>query len=109
MDAESWSAMQRRGPAATLRDVAVHCRDDGGQSAGFADFPVKGVLSRSESWLMTSVFLSISLCTTFSVRCVKGHQISENQGWVAQAIAVVEVPEVCWASVFLQNMPWTIC
>ena len=58
---------------------------------------------------MTSVFCRFLSAPCMALAGSKGCQTRENQRWVAQDIAVTEVPEVYWASTFLQGMPWVIC
>ena len=55
------------------------------------------------------LFFPISFCTKFSDGCVKSFQIGKKQRWMAQHIAVIEVPKVCWAPVVLPGTPWVIC
>ena len=98
-NAPSWSHRNLQG------GVTVRRGGNSAQSADFTDIAVRGNVVQIRDAANDSCFLSGCFGPDFSVSCVKKLRDKENQRWVEQNIAVIEVPEACWASVFLQGMP----
>ena len=84
-----------------------HCGDRGKQTY-LLNFPFRRGCVQVFDVVNGFCLLRISLCSDFVVGLIKILQTGRHQDRVAEDVTIVNVPEVCQASIFLWIMSWVV-